>query len=156
MPNLESSQRGAVALGALLAFVLLVTMLGALRIYQQLAGAAAVQHTLVRAQEQLYAVLRAQYDEENGVRGYVATRREYFLGNRVSANDEFDRTIAELETTTEHLGIPAVTTATFRISELVYSRIGHPSKHRWTPPAARAGPPRRVQARVYSAGPALG
>ncbi|MBV9646610.1 MAG: SpoIIE family protein phosphatase [Candidatus Eremiobacteraeota bacterium] len=118
MPYLDSSQRGALALGALLAFVLLVTVAGAFRIYHQLAEAAGEQRLLVRAQEQLYGVLRAQYDEENGVRGYVATRREYFLGNRVSARDEFDQTIDDFERTTRRLGTPALTASARNMADV--------------------------------------
>jgi serine phosphatase RsbU (regulator of sigma subunit) len=118
LPYLDSSLRGALALGALLFVVLVATLLGAFRIYAQLDRAAAVQRSLVRGQEQLYGVLKAQQDEELGVRGYTQTKKTYFLGHRVSAHDDFDRQMNGLRQTVAQLQLgPSVANAVEEMSD---------------------------------------
>jgi len=118
LPYLDSGQRGALALGALLLFVLLVTIVGAVRIYDQLHEAAASQRKLVGAQEQLYAALRAQDDEEIAVHGYVATQKEYFQGTKSSASDEFGSVIQQLEDSTRSLGHPELSAVVRELATL--------------------------------------
>jgi hypothetical protein len=117
LPYMDSRQRGALALGSLLAFVLLVTVAGAFSIYRQLDEAAREQQLLVRAQEQLFAVLRDQYTEETGVHGYVATHAEYFLGNRLEQHDRFDDDVSDLIDSTQRLHLSVLTDAAREMAE---------------------------------------
>jgi len=95
--------RDALTLGALLAFILIVSVVVTLRIYTQLDQVASVQRTLVHSEEVLYAVLVAQFDEEIGLRGFLATRQPNYLDP--TRSDDFRDSLGELEQTSAPLGI---------------------------------------------------
>lgn len=106
--DLDANVRGALTLGAMLTFILAVALLGAFRIYRQLDDAAEVERTLVRAQQQLSFVVRAQLDEETGLRGFLATDQRSFLDPFLSAVDTFDQRVDQVRLTLAPLGIHEV------------------------------------------------
>jgi CHASE3 domain sensor protein len=106
--DFDANVRGALTLGAMLTFILAVALLGAFRIYRQLDEAANVERTLVRAQQQLSFVVRAQLDEETGLRGFLATNERSFLDPFLSAVDTFDRRVDQVRGTLAPLGISEV------------------------------------------------
>ena len=91
----DSSVRDALTLGALLAFILIVSVFVTLRIYTQLDQVASVQRTLVESQQELYDVLRSQFDEEIELRGYLATRQPNYLDPY--RGDDFGDSLGHLE-----------------------------------------------------------
>jgi CHASE3 domain sensor protein len=76
-----------------------------LLIYRQLDESAALQRTLSHAEQTLDAVLRLQLQEDNGLRGYLATNDESYLSPYVTAIDSFDLEIARLKDATAPLQI---------------------------------------------------
>lgn len=101
----ESNRRGALTLGALLLFALVIALLTAFGIYRQLDSSAALQRTLSRAEQTLDSVLRLQLQEDNGLRGYLATNDESYLSPYVTAVDSFDQAITRLKDATAPLDI---------------------------------------------------
>ncbi len=99
----DSSVRDALTLGALLAFILIVSVFVTLRIYTQLDQVASVQRTLVESQQELYDVLRSQFDEEIELRGYLATRQPNYLDPY--RGDDFGDSLGHLELTSRSLAI---------------------------------------------------
>lgn len=108
LPYIDSNLRGALTLGALLAFILVVAVVGTLRIYTQLDSVASVQRQLTRSQQLLYDVQRNQFDEEIGLRGYLATKQPYFLDPYTAATDDFAEALRRLKATTRPLDIPGL------------------------------------------------
>ncbi len=92
-------------LGAVISFVLAIALITAFGIYRQLDSSAALQRTLAHAEQTLDAVLRLQLQEDNGLRGYLATNDESYLSPYVSAVDSFDLGIARLKDATAPLDI---------------------------------------------------
>jgi CHASE3 domain sensor protein len=97
--------RGAVTLGAAIVVALTIAVLAAVGIYRQLDSSAALQRTLSHAEQTLDAVLRLQLQEDNGLRGYLATNDESYLSPYVTAVDSFDLGIAHLKEATAPLDI---------------------------------------------------
>jgi hypothetical protein len=95
--SLDANVRGALTLGALLAFVFVIAFFGAFGIYRQLDAAVEVERTLVKAEHQLSDVLRAQLDEEAGLRGFLATKQRNFLDPFLSQADVFDKQVDQLQ-----------------------------------------------------------
>jgi CHASE3 domain sensor protein len=85
--------------------VLAIAVLATLFIYRQLDSSAKLQRTLSRAEQTLDAVLRLQLQEDNGLRGYLATNDESYLSPYVTAVDSFDLAIARLKDATAPLEI---------------------------------------------------
>ena len=108
LTDLDSNFRDALTLVVLLGFILVVAVIVTLRIYQQLDAVASLERTLVRSEEQLYDVLRVQFDEEIGLRGYVATRESYFLDPYNAVADDFLPSLHQLERTSAPLNIPSL------------------------------------------------
>jgi len=102
---LDSTLRGALTLGALLALVFGVAFFGAFGIYRQLDAALEVERTLVKAEHQLSDVLRAQLDEEAGLRGFLATKQQSFLEPFLSQADGFDKQADQLQSVVRDLDI---------------------------------------------------
>jgi CHASE3 domain sensor protein len=129
LPYIDSNLRGALTLGALLAFILVVAVVGTLRIYTQLDSIASLQRQLVRSQQQLYEVLSRQFDEEIGLRGYLATRQPYFLDPYTAATDDFAAALRRLKVTSRQLDIPGMVSTLDEMDSLHRkweARVGRP------------------------------
>lgn len=101
----ESNLRGAYTLGAWIFAALVIALVAVFGIYNQLDSSAKLQRTLSHAEQSLDAVLRLQLQEDNGLRGYLATNDESYLSPYVSAVDSFDLGITRLKEATAPLEI---------------------------------------------------
>ncbi|MGP6157612.1 MAG: PP2C family protein-serine/threonine phosphatase [Vulcanimicrobiaceae bacterium] len=95
----------ALLLVALLAAFVAVAVLSSLRIYNQLDDAATLQRTLVDAQQQVDEVIRVQLEEENGLRGYLASGQTYFLEPYLANADRYSIALDDFQRRTKSLGI---------------------------------------------------
>jgi CHASE3 domain sensor protein len=102
----------------LIAVVLATAFSAAFFIYNQLGTSAKLQRTLSHAEQTLDAVLRLQLQEDNGLRGYLATNDESYLSPYVSAVDSFDLGIARLKEATKPLEIKELEAAFDEMREL--------------------------------------
>ncbi|MFY9781865.1 MAG: SpoIIE family protein phosphatase [Candidatus Baltobacteraceae bacterium] len=103
--NLSSSVRGAFLLIVLLAAFVAVAVAGSLWLHGRLDDAAALQRSLVDAQQQIDEVIRVQLEEENGLRGYLASGQSYFLEPYLANADRFSIGLEDFRRGTASLGI---------------------------------------------------
>ncbi len=85
--------RGLAFLGGLVLVCLGIAFSGSVIAIRQLDAAEASQIRLSDAQSNLDAALRAQLDEETGLRGYIATRQRNFVEPYTSGVDAFDEPV---------------------------------------------------------------
>ncbi len=131
--DLDSSLRDALTLGALLVFIVVVSVFVTLRIYTQLDAVASVQRILIHSQEDLYGVLASQFDEEIGLRGYLATKLPNYLDPYAAERDNFGQAIGTLETDVRSLDIAGLATTVGEMRQLHHSwehNVAEPLKTR--------------------------
>ncbi len=97
MTSASKDLRGAVILGTLVLVCLVIAVVGSIFAIGQLDRADAQQVRLSDALGDLDAVLRAQLDEETGVRGYVATHQRNLLEPYRGTMDPFTDAAAMLD-----------------------------------------------------------
>jgi CHASE3 domain sensor protein len=102
---LAANRRGAYVLALLLVAIVAVAIAISIRIYKQLDSAAAIQETLVAAQQDLDAVIAAQVNLQTTLRGYVATGEAEFRNPYETFSNDFSGKLADFERVTRSLDI---------------------------------------------------
>ncbi len=93
-------------LGALLVAIVAVAIAISVRIYTQLDSAAILERTLIAAQADLDQIVQAQVDQQNGIRGYIATGESGFLVHYRSDDAQFAKGLEQFERAMRRLGDP--------------------------------------------------
>jgi CHASE3 domain sensor protein len=100
-----ATRRGAIVIVILLIAVLVVAIGGTVSAVRTVDKAAQLETSVTAAQEQLDALQQSQLEEENGLRGFIATRQREFLSPYVGATDSFDESLLKLRAALPRAGV---------------------------------------------------